>query len=144
MTVFFAPVTATYSGGSCFFYGTYIPASWNATCASCYFRNTDCWSANLKHWLCAWCYSTSTCWLWPGISKNSSIAFANCFRLLLSYCCNQILMYPLHNVSLHIVLQYVTKFDSMIKQMIAKYFNLNHTSDIVLENIVPGSRLALE
>ena len=67
--------------------------------------------------------------------------YANCFMLLLRYCCNQKLMYLMRNVSPEIMLPHATNFDGMIEQMFAQYFNLNLTTTAVLQDIVPGSRL---
>jgi hypothetical protein len=70
--------------------------------------------------------------------------FANCLILLIRYCCNRKLMYLQRNVSPCIMLPHATQFDSMIDQMMEQSFNLKLTSDVDLENIVPGSRLTSE
>ncbi len=67
--------------------------------------------------------------------------YANCFMLLLRYCCNQKLMYLMHNDYPEIMLPHATHFDGMIEQMFAQYFNLNLTTSAVLQDIVPGFRL---
>ena len=67
--------------------------------------------------------------------------YANCFMLLLRYCCNQKLMYLMRNVSPEIMLPHATHFDGMIEHMFAQYFKLNLTTTAVLQDIVPGSRL---
>jgi hypothetical protein len=73
--------------------------------------------------------------------KLTRFPFANCFILLLRYCCNQKLMYLMRNVSPTIMLQHAHHFDNMIQSLFAQYFHINLTSNSVLEDIVPGSRL---
>ena len=73
--------------------------------------------------------------------KLHSFPFANCFLILLRYCCNQKLMYLLRNVSPVIMMQHAQKFDHMIDNMISTYFGFSLASTASLENIVPGSRL---
>ena len=67
--------------------------------------------------------------------------FATCFLLLVKYCSNQKLIYLGRNVYPVIMFPHAVNFDSMIDQMIAKYFNFKLTSLARLENIAPGSRL---
>jgi hypothetical protein len=73
--------------------------------------------------------------------KLTRFPFANCFILLLRYCCNQKLMYLMRNVSPTIMLQHAHHFDNMIQSLFAQYFHINLTSNSVLEDIVTGSRL---
>ncbi len=67
--------------------------------------------------------------------------FANCFILLLRYCCNQKLMYLMRKVSPEIMLPHAQKFDTMIEHFLAQYFNLDLTTAVNLSDIAPGSRL---
>jgi hypothetical protein len=50
--------------------------------------------------------------------KLTRFPFANCFLLLLRYCCNQKLMYLMRNVSPQIMLPHAEKFDKMIEHLL--------------------------
>ncbi len=52
--------------------------------------------------------------------KLISFPCANCFILLLQYCCNQKLMYLMRNVSPEIMLSHAQKFDTMIEHFFAQ------------------------
>jgi hypothetical protein len=68
--------------------------------------------------------------------KLIQFPFANCFILLLCYCCNQKLMYLMRNIFPTIMLQHAHYFDNKIQSLFYNNFKLsliNLTSASVLE-----------
>ena len=70
--------------------------------------------------------------------------FANCFMLLLRYCCNRKPVYLGRNVSPEKMLPHAKKFDHIIDSLFEKYFNIPLASTSNLRDIIPGSRLGVQ